>query len=223
MANGKALDQKGVVAELLKQSGDAFLGVVAGVFTDVLKPGAAVPEYWKDTQLKVLFKKGDPTLPDNYRPIAVIPILYKLFSKVLCARVRKQLEEQQSVDQAGFRAGYSCDDQLFTITMLSDKLKEYNLPLWVAAVDFKKAFDTVNHRSLWLALQEQGVPGIYIATLQRLYCGQKAKVKCDMSSRSFQIERGTKQGDPISPILFNSVLEKIMRTLKMKWQGVQRA
>ena len=59
MANGKALDQKGVVAELLKQSGDAFLGVVAGVFTDVLKPGAAVPEYWKDTQLTISNRETD--------------------------------------------------------------------------------------------------------------------------------------------------------------------
>ena len=47
--------------------------------------------------------------------------------------------------------------------------------------------------------------------------GQAATVKCDVASRKFSIERGTKQGDPISPILFNAVLEKVMRELKAKW------
>ena len=156
-------------------------------------------------------------MPENYRPIAVIPILYKLFSKMLCARVKGQLEMQQSVDQAGFRSGFSCDDQLFTITMLCDKMKEYNLPLWVAAVDFQKAFDTISHRSLWEALREQEVPLVYIMVLQKLYRGQCANVKLDVASRSFAIERGTRQGDPISPILFNALLEKVMRPLKLKW------
>ena len=168
-------------------------------------------------QLKVLFKKGDPKLPENYRPIAVIPILYKLFAKVLCNRNRGGFETEQSVDQAGFRSGFCCDDNLFAVTMLSDKLKEYNLPLWVAAVDFRKAFDTVDHQCLWQALRDQHVPGIYVAVLKKLYCDQSATVKCDAESRVFAIQRGTKQGDPISPLLFNTVLEQVMRPLKQKW------
>ena len=97
-------------------------------------------------------------------------------------------------------------------------MKEFNLPLWLAAVDFKKAFDTVSHQSLWQALEEQHVPNIYVSMLRRLYCGQKAQVQCDVMSRSFYIQRGTKQGDPISPVLFNAVLEKVMRLLKDKWR-----
>ena len=90
-ANGKSADSKGVVMELLKHSGDDFLEIVAQVFTDILDPASDIPEYWKQTRLKVLFKKGDPQLPDNYRPISILPILYKLFSKVLCARIKDVL------------------------------------------------------------------------------------------------------------------------------------
>ena len=44
------------------------------------------------------------------------------------------------------------------ITMIHEKSKEWNVPVWFAAVDFKKAFDTVNHKYLWLALADAGVP-----------------------------------------------------------------
>ena len=93
------------------------------------------------------------------------------------------LDDEQSCDQAGFRAGYSCDDHLFVISILAERMKEFNLPLWVAAVDFKKAFDTVCHASLWGSLQEQRVPVIDILVLQRLYVGYSAKVQCDATMK----------------------------------------
>jgi hypothetical protein len=84
-------------------------------------------------------------------------------------------------------------------------------------LDFKKAFDTIKHESIWNSLEEQGVPYTYIDTLQKLYTGQAAAVQCDAKSKSFDIKRGTKQGDPISPILFNAVVESFMRKLIIKW------
>ena len=125
----------------------------------------------------------------------------------------------QSVDQAGFRKEFACDDHLFAITMLYEKTKEWNKPLWLAAVDFQKAFDTVNHEAIWQALREQGVGETYVRTLQKLYRGQVGHVKTDRTSRDFEINRGTKQGDPISPVIFNAVLETVMRTCKHKWRS----
>ena len=154
---------------------------------------------------------------ENYRPIAIIPIFLKLFSRILLGRVETFLSNYQSVDQAGFRAGYSCDDNLFTLTILQEKCKEWNLPLWIAAVDFRKAFDTVDHCFLWSALAEAGVPSQYIRVLKALYSSQTGVVAADHCSRLFKIMRGTKQGDPISPILFNTILETIMRRLKNSW------
>ena len=77
-----------------------------------------VPSDWMMTRLIVIFKKGDQSLPENYRPIAILPILYKLFSRILCERVKSILDGAQACDQAGFRSGYSCDDHLFAITMM---------------------------------------------------------------------------------------------------------
>jgi len=194
-----------------------MLHMLAEVFSDVLKVDAETPESWKQTRMKVLFKKGDPRQAENYRPISILPIIYKLFSKVLCGKVRDILLAAQSVDQAGFRSGFSCDDHLFTIALLVEMHGEYRLPLWVVAVDFRKAFDTLNHRPLWTSLLEQGVPHVYVNVLMRLYSGQTGQVQTDCLSKPFPIKRGVRQGDPISPILFNAAIEKLMRNLKQKW------
>ena len=66
MANKKSPDKRGIVAELLKHTGVFRLSSIAEFFIEILKPEAVTPKCWQETQLKVLFKKGDPTLPENY-------------------------------------------------------------------------------------------------------------------------------------------------------------
>ena len=68
---------------------------------------------------------------------------------------------------------------------------------------------------------ETGRAPIYVGLLSRLYDSQRASVRADSVSREFDIRRGTKQGDPISPIIFNSVLEEVMRKVKAKWHSKQ--
>ena len=49
-------------------------------------------------------------------------------------------------------------DNLFTISLLQETTDEWQIPFWIAAVDFKNAFDSITHDSIWRALAEQGVP-----------------------------------------------------------------
>eukprot|EP00973_Karenia_brevis_P025441 3510933-Karenia_brevis.AAC.1 len=109
---------------------------------------------------------------------------------MLYNRLSPQLDKQQTPDQAGFRPEYSTDDHLYTMTILQQKASEWRLPIWCAAVDFRKAFDSIDHDSLWRALVAQGVDKSYICLLQALYRGQSAVIKTDRSSRAFNIERG---------------------------------
>ena len=84
-------------------------------------------------------------------------------------------------------------------------------------MDFRKAFDTVEHCAIWGALEELKVDKRYVDVLRTLYRGQHGQVVADKSSKKSSIERGTKQGDPISPALFDAVIEVVMRRLKTKW------
>jgi len=217
MKRRKASDKSGVVAELLKDAGESVRRAIAMIFNDVAVRKMKPPAEWKEYRITVIFKKGDRHKADNYRPIILPPILYKLFSRMIQCRIKRLLEEAQPIDQAGFRSGYSCADHLFTVVQLSEKMDEFQLPLWICAVDFKKAFDTVEHEAIWRALHTQKVHPGYISILAELYQGQAGKVIADKESKSFGIQRGTKQGDPISPNLFSAVLEEALSSTKSTW------
>ena len=87
------------------------------------------------------------------------------------------------------------------------------MPLWFANLDLTKAFDRVKYGPLFEALLEQGVPKPYCALSWKLYQNQSGKLQ---QGHGFSIQRGVRQGDVISPILFNAVMESAMRKWKRK-------
>eukprot|EP00973_Karenia_brevis_P029627 4087194-Karenia_brevis.AAC.1 len=105
------------------------------------------------------------------------------------------------------------------MAILQETTREWQIPLWVATLDFKKAFDTVSHQALWKSLAEQGIQACYIDLLSQLYSNQSARVRTDVLSRQFEIQRGTKQGDPLSSLLFNALSESIFQKIKPQWEN----
>jgi len=217
LKSGKSTDSGGIAAEMLKHGGADLHKVLLLMFNDITSRAAPLPDSWKHTVVKVLYKSGDAKLPQNYRPISIIPMLYKLFARLLYNRLLPILDQRQSPDQAGFRPNRSTTDHLFTIAILQETADEWQVPMWAAAVDFKKAFDSVTHRGIWDALQQQGVDQGYIELLRSMYRGQTACVRTDRTSAPLTIQRGTKQGDPLSSLLFNSVSEYVLGRMKQKW------
>ena len=202
---------------MLKDGSQLLLAAVLNLFNDVISSKVAPPTAWKKTKLTLIFKKGDPTLAGNYRPIAVISFLYKLFSRIQCDRLIPFIIAAQTVEQAAYRKGFNTVDHLLAVTLVMEKSREFNLPLWVAMVDFEKAFDSVEHEPLWEVLRKQGVPSVYIALLRRLYVNQEACVQAGTRSRGFPVTRGVKQGDPISGLLFIAVMQACFGDLNKKW------
>ena len=177
------------------------------------------PATWSVSRLVVLFKKGDATLPKNYRPIAIIPVLSKLFSGVLLNRIGPLLDSLLDPEQGGFRPDYSCSDIVMFMRMVAEKADEWGKEIWAASLDLEKAFDKVYHSSIISALAEAGADTDVIRFLWDLYRQQSAYVCLPgkYKSRLFEILRGVRQGDPMSPVLFNNVTRRIFRDLKSKW------
>ena len=85
-------------------------------------------------------------------------------------------------------------------------------------VDFTKAFDSITHKSFWDALKSCNTDHDCISLLKQIYRDQKASVQTDEESNIFEIRKGTKQGDPLSSLLFNTVLQYSLKDEIQRWQ-----
>ena len=161
----------------------------------------------------MLPKPGDASVASNWRPIAILKVTYKIFSKMLCSRLQPLLESYQSPDQVGFRPHRGTDHAFAVFDTICGKSVEWNCNLWFASLDLKKAFDRMEHNALFAALAKQGVESSYLQLLKTLYLGQTGSVH---GSRRFRITRGVKQGDVLSPLLFNAGLEAAIQSWKSR-------
>jgi len=219
MKNRKSADHFGIVVEMFKHLSDTSLNLLLEIYNGMKQTGIIDPT-WQQTLFSMLPKSGDVTSVNNWRPIAVLRITYKLFSRLLYQRLRTKLDLCQSPDQVGFRPERSVDDAFIVYETMYSKHLEWNLPMWCASIDLKKTFDRIESMPLFNALMEQNVEPGYISLLASIYCKQQGQVK---GSGTFRIQRGVKQGDVISPMLLNVGLEMAIRRWKTKFgnQGIR--
>ncbi len=129
-----------------------------------------------------------------------------------------QLDSNHTQEQAGFRKNFGTTEHILTINQLLEKTNEYQMEIRLLFVDFQKAFDTVNQIYLWDALLNQGVQIKMIKILQEFFKDNKAYIKVDKEGPIFEVPKGVKLGDPLSPNLFNCILEEIFK--ETNW-GIQ--
>ena len=206
--------------EHLKNLPPVLINTLARLFSRYLSE-CKVPNQWKTSKTMLLFKKGDPHDIGNYRPICLLSVVYKLFTRVILNRIDKTLDEEQPCEQAGFRKGFSTIDHIHTITRLIEVSREYKRPLCLTFIDLKKAFDSVETEAVMEALGTQGVPTPYIRILRELYNDFTTKISPFYKNITVNVRRGVRQGDTISPKLFTAALENIMRTLEWDDMGVK--
>lgn len=209
-----------IPAEALKIGEEEILDTLETIFNEILRT-EYIPNQWLQANIVLIFKKGNRQDINNYRPISLIPVMYKLFVQIIMGRINRTLEEEQSEEQAGFRKTYSTIDHIHTLTQLMEKSTEYQEPLYLLFIDFFKAFDCIEHCYIWHALKQQRIPLKYIRIFKNIYDGSKANLKLEREGPKFNIKRGVKQGDPASAKLFIAVLEMIFRKLNWAQYGIK--
>lgn len=175
--------------------------------------------YLKNAEVIILFKKGDPTCIENYRPISLLSVLYKLLTKIITKRLTNKLDQFQPAEQAGFRKGYSTIDHLHTLRTLIEKSTEYNIPLCLAYVDYQKAFDSMESWAILAAMDEARIDSRYSELFKSTYAGAtlyklpQVKLNNDWTTDKIPVKRGIRQGDTMSPKLFTSAFEYAMKNV----------
>ena len=174
---------------------------------------AEIPDEWLHTVFSMIPKKGALRNVKNWRPIALLRIMYKLFSKMLYNRLSPYLNFKLSKDQCAYRKTFSVEDALYGAEVLINKVNEFNCECWMASLDLSRAFDQIEIDSSCEALRLYGIEEGYVELPMILYTNQSGQVG---SSEFFDMCRGVRQGDSLSGLLFNVVVDMAFKKWKSK-------
>ena len=170
----------------------------------------------KKSRTVLLYKKEDPLDIKNYRPIALADTLTKLYTGLLTDCMTDYAEHYDilSTSQEGFRRAKGTARQLLMMQNILSDAKLFGEDIYLMYVDFSSAFNTIDHDKLLIIMYDLGFPVDCIEAVKNLYqdaettfllpCGETGPVK---------IERGTIQGDSLSPLLFLIFIEPLVRWL----------
>ena len=165
-----------------------------------------VPSVFKQARITPVFKGGDETQPQQYRPISLLPILSKILERLVQRRVMAYLVNKNLLPSAQFayRPQHSTEDSL---VLLTDKLlhaRDRHSHTGVVSVDLSKAFDRVNHQRLIVELFLVGIQSTALRWFSSYLTDriQYVSIPGKTSSSVHTCQRGVPQGSVLGPLLY---------------------
>ncbi|KAJ3605135.1 hypothetical protein NHX12_027185 [Muraenolepis orangiensis] len=180
-----------------------------------------IPDILKSNRTTLIPKdKEAEALKDvtNWRPITIGPMVLRLFSAIISKRLTKACPI--NVRQKGFTNAPGCSENLLLVEGVRERSIKTRAPLAMVFIDLAKAFDSISHVHLRQTLVNRRVdPGI-VEMINDSYCGCSTRVQTDNGySGRIAIEIGVKQGDPLSPLLFNLAIDPLLAKLQEVGDG----
>ena len=213
LKNNKSCGLDIVINEMIKYSQHALTACIQKLFNMILKQGL-YPKEWSEGYLVPLYKSSDPSNPNNYRGICITSCLGKLFNRILSSRLDDYLDSMKVIkdEQIGFKRGSRTSDHIFKLKTLICKYVVKSGKMYACFVDLRKAFDSVMHHALFYKMKRAGIGGKFLQVIESMYQGSSLSVKVlqNQLSESFSSEIGVKQGDNLSPTLFNLFLNDLV-------------
>lgn len=212
LRNRKASGPDGIPNDLLKYGEEVLAAEITKLINIILKH-QRVPTEWKLSTLIMMFKKGDKQEPSNYRGIALLNTTLKLTTRLLANKILAHTT--LSDEQQGFRKGRSCNDAIFIIRQVKEKAVEWNKPAFLSFVDLRKAFDRVQLQDITSILRKRNIASDIINTIRDIYNNNELQLAiAEQRTDPIKVGTGVRQGDSLSPLLFNFIMEEIIARVR---------
>ena len=215
---GKAPGPDQIPPWFLKLAAEELTPILTDLFQCSVNQGV-LPQQWQTANVTGIFKKGDKSKPENYRPVSLTSIICKILEHIIHSHTMKHLEKLKILvdSQHGFRAKRSTVTQLLqTAHDLTTSLEE-GLTTHLAILDFSKAFDKVPHERLLKKLEYYGIKGSLLQWFRGFLTHRTQQVVCDgETSTSRVVLSGVPQGTVLGPLLFLLYINDLPNQLASK-------
>ena len=215
LPTSKAPGLDGFTSEFYKAYAEELAPMLLTTYNEALEIGNLPPSL-TEAVITLIPKDGrDPMECKNYRPISLTSCDSKIFSKILANRLDSVITSLIHPDQVGFIRSRSSSDNIRRLIDIMWAYQGGPVPLAAISLDAEKAFDRVEWPYLLSTLECFGFPEKFISWVKLIYTNPSASVLTNgVMSTPFQLGRGTRQGDPASPLLFALALEPLAAAIR---------
>ncbi|KAJ9516332.1 hypothetical protein QJQ45_001063 [Haematococcus lacustris] len=222
LAGGKAPGPDGVENEIIKMLPWEIRDTIHQLFIIMWATGCT-PTTWKTSDTCLLYKdKGQETDLNAYRPVGLANTVYKLWTSLITKTLSEYAEANGmlSKNQAGFRTHRNTTQQLQMLVMALEDAKLAKADIYALLVDFTSAFNTTCQDKLLWIMHDLGFPTDATDAVKDLYTGATTRFKTPYGHTDpVPVNRGTIQGDSLSPFLFLIYIEPLLRWLQVGARG----
>lgn len=203
MKLGKSAGSDGVSTEAFRYAHGSLIDMLASCFTAMLSHGH-LPVTFMHCIVRPIVKNKKVNLSDwnNYRPISIASSASKIFETVIFMKAFDCLHTTSA--QFGFKKKLSTLHAVYALKEICHSYTTAGGPVYLCFLDASKAFDRVNHSTLFSKLMYRGMPPVLLRLLKNWYQNQTLQVLwCNKLSVSFTVSNGVREGGVLSPYLFN--------------------
>ncbi|KAJ4946367.1 hypothetical protein JOQ06_024034, partial [Pogonophryne albipinna] len=210
----------GLSVEFYKAYWDVLSHDLLDVFNESLASGS-MPMSCRRAVITLLPKKGNLQDIENWRPVSLLCVDYKLLSKALATRLGRAVEQVIHRDQTYCVPGRSMVDNVHLIRDVLEVSSSLGINTGLISLDQEKAFDRVVHSFLWKVMEKIGFSAGFIAKIKVLYNKIESVLKFNGGlCAPFRVCRGVRQGCALSGMLYALSLEPLLNKIRSKLQGL---
>src|SRR6185295_7540263 len=182
-----------------------------------------IPKSWSKSIITLIPKKAESLYDvNNWRPISLTNSDAKIFMKILANRANKICSSIIGPSQQAFIKGRSIVDTALDIITTLRNQDDQTLSHWLILLDQQKAFDRMSHKFIIQVLEKMNFDNNFIKIVKTLFSLQVAHIAdSGRLSEPIRVERGVRQGDPLSPLLYVLAFNPLILKLQEEIQGIK--